>query len=369
MKRLAATDVVACAPQQVITPCNDRALTKEQPAMMYGAIDLHARYSQIRIIDAEGRVLRDQKVVTGRERLVAVFAGRGALRILLESSTESEWVADALETAGHEVVVADPNFAPMYGERHRRVKTDARDVAALVEANRRGWYRPAYRRSTRQRAMQQHLRVRRQLVQMRTGMISVVRALVRQSGYRVASGSSARMCARIDALPLPDALRATITPLRHMLEAVSTEIHTLDHALETRANADPIAERLQTVPGVGPVVALTFRAFVDDVRRFQNAGQISAALGLVPREDSSGERRHRGHISKAGPHELRSLLVQAAWSCWRTRRSAHLRDWTDQLARRRGKRIAVTALARRLSRILFAIWRDESTFATPSVAA
>jgi transposase len=337
--------------------------------MTYGAIDLHARYSQIRIIDAEGRVIRDQKVVTNRERLVTVFSGHGTLQILLESGTESEWVAEALEQAGHVVIVADPNFAPMYGNRHRRVKTDARDVAALAEANRRGWYRPAYRRSTMQRAMAQQLRVRRQLVQMRTSMISLMRALLRHAGYRVGSGSSACVGARIDALPLPDALRATLAPVRRGLDAVSAEIHALDTHLELRANADPIVRRLQTVPGVGPVVALTFRAFVDDVGRFQNAGQVSAALGLVPREDSSGERRHRGHISKAGPNDLRSLLVQAAWSCWRTPRSARLRDWTNQLASRRGKRIAVTALARRLSRILFAIWRDESTFAMPALAA
>jgi len=337
--------------------------------MLYGAIDLHARYSQIRIVDAEGRVIRDQRVVTSADRLLAVFARPEPLRILLESSTESEWVAAVLEAGGHEVIVADPNFAPMYGECHRRVKTDRRDVTALAEANRRGWYRLAYRRSAAQRATAQQLRVRRQLVQMRTGMISVVRAILRQSGYRVGSGSSACINARISALGLPDALHAIIAPLRRALDLVTAEIHALDRQLDAAAVADPIVRRLLTVPGVGPVVALTFRSFVDDVHRCQHAGQVSAAIGLVPREDSSAERRHRGHISKAGPNELRSLLVQAAWSCWHTRRSGPLRVWANQLATRRGNRIAVTALARRLSRILFAIWRDESVFAIASVAA
>jgi transposase len=89
---------------------------------------------------------------------------------------------------------------------------------------------------------------------------------------------------------------------------------------------------------------------------------VSAAIGLVPREDSSAERRHRGHITKAGPSELRSLLIQAAWVCWRHGGSGTLRAWTDGIAARRGKRIAVVALARRLSRILFAVWRDDTTF-------
>jgi transposase len=274
--------------------------------MMSGAIDLHARHSQIRVVDAEGHVVRDQKVVTSPDRFVAVFAGYGPLRILLESGTESEWVAATLEAAGHAVIVADPNFAPMYGERYRRVKTDRRDVAALAEANRRGWYRRAYRRSAAPRATAQRLRVRRQLVQTRTRMISVVRAILRQSGYRVASGSSARISARIGALGVPDALQAIIAPLRRALDMVTAEIHALDRQFDTHASADPIVRRLLTVPGVGPVVGLTFRSFVDDVHRFEQAGQVSAAIGLVPREESSAERCRRGHISKAGPNDLRS---------------------------------------------------------------
>jgi len=128
-------------------------------------------------------------------------------------------------------------------------------------------------------------------------------------------------------------------------------------------------QRLQTVPGVGPVVALTFRAYVDDVARFPSASHVSAAMGLVPREDSSAERRHRGHITKAGPSEVRSLLVQAAWACWRSKGSGSLHAWVERVAARRGRRIAVVALARRLSRILYAIWRDLSVFAAATLAA
>ena len=115
--------------------------------MVYGAIDLHMRHSRIRIIEAEGHVLRDQRVPTNAERFLAAFAGYGSMRLVVESGTESEWVAQTLEGAGHEVIVVDPNFAPMYGELRRKVKTDTRDVAALAEANRRGWYRAAYRAS------------------------------------------------------------------------------------------------------------------------------------------------------------------------------------------------------------------------------
>lgn len=337
--------------------------------MVYGAIDLHMRHSQIRVVDETGAVLRDQRVPTSRERLVKACTGWGPMRILVETGTESEWVAQTLEAAGHEVIVADPNYAPMYGDLQRRVKTDRRDVAALAEANRRGWYRAAHRTSAAQRGTRQVLRARRQIVQMRSGAVALIRSLVKQEGYRLRSCGAERVPARLAELRLPAVLCTILAPLVRMIETATTEIATLDADLEARAAADPLVHRLQTVPGVGLVVALTFRAQVDDVRRFRHAGQVSAAIGLVPREDSSAERRQRGHITKVGPRELRSLLVQAAWACWRSKQSATLRAWVEQVAARRGRRIAVVALARRLSRLLYALWRDGTSFNVKKLAA
>jgi transposase len=336
--------------------------------MVYGAIDLHLRYSQIRIIDDAGVAQRDQRVVTSRERLTQAFAGHGPMRILLETGTESEWVAQALEGAGHEVIVADPNYAPMYGELRRKVKTDRRDAVALAEANRRGWFRATHRVSAEQRATRQILRSRRLLVQMRSGTISLIRSLLRQSGYRLGSGSAPTVAARVARLAVVPALAETLAPLTQQVTTLTHAIATVDARIKARVADDAIVTRLQSVPGIGPIVATTFRAFVDSSARFHDAGEVSAAIGLVPREDSSAERRHRGHITKAGPRELRSLLVQAAWVCWRSPHSAALRAWVERLAARRGKRIAVVALARRLSRILFAIWRDGTRFDVTKLA-
>ena len=127
-----------------------------------------------------------------------------------------------------------------------------------------------------------------------------------------------------------------------------------------------------TAPGVGPLVALHFVAVLDTPARFGgNAGRVSAFLGLVPAEDSSAERRLKGHITKTGPSDLRALLVQASWTLWRSRTAdaAALREWAHALAARRGRRIAVVALARRLSRILYALWRDETVFRAPTRSA
>lgn len=342
--------------------------------MEYGAIDLHLRRSQIRILDGDERVVLDRRIDTTRAEFGRIFGDRPPMRILLESSTESEWVAQQLEAAGHEVIVADPNYVPMYGSRSRRVKTDKRDVAALALACRRGLYRRAHRVSVTRRRGRQTLRVRRQLVQMRSGVISLLRSVLRQDGLRLAPGAADTVVARLDRLAVPADLHAVVAPIVAALTHLTAALTDMDAALTARAMGDPVTARLMTAPGVGPIVALTFQSVLDDPARFGgNAGRASAFVGLVPREDSSGERQQKGHITKTGPRELRALLVQASWAIWRSRSAASvgLRTWAQLLAARRGRRIAVVALARRLTRMLYALWRDHTAFVprTAAVAA
>ena len=228
--------------------------------MVYGAIDLHMRYSQIRLVDADGVVVRQQKVPTTRARLVSAFAGYPEVRILVEASTESEGVAQALEDAGFRVIVADPNYGPMYGTVRRRVKTDVRDVEAVCEANRRGWYRAVHRVSRAPRTLRQRLGVRRPLVRMRSSLIAQVRAVLRQEGWRVPSGSTAAIDARLARLAVPSAGQAVLTPLLEALRARSPLLAAEDRAWTAVAQADPIVRQWQSVPGVGPIVGLTYRA-------------------------------------------------------------------------------------------------------------
>jgi transposase len=151
--------------------------------MEYGAIDLHKRRSQIRIVERDGRIMLDRKIDTSRADLERVFAGRPRMRILIESRTESEWVAQQLERLGHEVMVAGPNYAPMYGSHSRTVKTDKRDVAALAEACRTGIYRLAHRASAAARDLRRRLRVRRHLVRQRSSVICLLRSLCARKGF------------------------------------------------------------------------------------------------------------------------------------------------------------------------------------------
>ncbi|MFN2604496.1 MAG: transposase, partial [Gemmatimonadaceae bacterium] len=152
-------------------------------------LDLHKRESQLCILADDGTI-SERRIVTSRERFTAVLGNRPPARILLEASTESEWVARHLESLGHEVIVADPNYAPMYANRSRRTKTDKRDARTLMEACRLGAYRPAHRLSDPRRHVRAELAVRDTLVRTRTRYIAVAKALVRRDGLRVASSSS-----------------------------------------------------------------------------------------------------------------------------------------------------------------------------------
>jgi transposase len=332
-------------------------------------LDLHKRESQICRLTDEGEIL-ECRIHTSRERFTAVLGARPPARILLEASTESEWVARHLESLGHAVVVADPNFAPMYATRRRGVKTDRRDARTLAEACRLGAYRHAHRASDEQRHVRAELAVRDALIRTRTRYVNVVRALTRRDGLRLPSGEAAHTEAKLAALPLSPALAAELAPLRALWAPVHTQIAAADARLAHVAAADPVVAQLMTLPGIGPVTAVAFVATLDDVTRFASAHQVEAYLGLTPREYSSGEQQRRGRISKTGNARMRYLLVEAAWRVLRTKDPAvaPLRAWADRIAQRRGRSIAAVALARRLAGILYAMWRDRKDYRAPPPA-
>src|SRR5215831_2257590 len=243
-------------------------------------------------------------------------------------------------------------------------KTDRRDARALADANLLGAYRPAHRLSHVQRQVRGRLGVREALVRTRTRSISLIRALLRQRGYRVPSGGAEGFSDRVDALALPGQLRSLIAPLLAVMLPVNRQLAYSDQVIERLAAHDPRIQRLRTVPSIGPVTAAAFLATLDAAHRFHHAHGVEAYLGLVPRECSSGDTQRRGPITKAGPGRARWLLIHAALSILRRRtpEAETLRTWAVRIAARRGKHVAVVALARRLAGILYALLRDGSVF-------
>ncbi len=327
-------------------------------------MDVGMKSSQICELTEAGEIV-ERQIRTDRKRFQEVFGGRPQLRILMEASTESEWIACCLETLGHEVIVADPNFAPMYAQRSRRIKTDRRDARALAEACRLGAYRPAHRTSAPQRDVRAVLGIRELLVRTRTRWIVHSRTLLRRDGLRIAPGRAERFVTRVQDLPLSLPLANHLAPVLALLAPLNVQIAELDAQVTKAARDDARTARLMTTPGVGPVTAVAFVATVDRVARFQNAHQLESYLGLVPREWSSSETLRKGAITKAGNTRMRWLLVEAAWCVLRRKpkpATAPLRAWADRIAVRRGSHVAAVALARRLTGILYAMWRDQTDY-------
>jgi transposase len=330
-------------------------------------LDLHKRETQVCLLDETGAVRLERRIPTTRAAFTALLGGRAPAHLLLEAGTESEWVAQHLEALGHEVIVADPNYAPMYATRHRTVKTDRRDARCLAEAGRLGAYRVVHRPSRRQRQVRAELAVRDTVVRSRTRLINLLRAQLRREGLRLPSGGADQVLPRLARVALPPALAATVAPLVRLLAPLQQEVAAADARVAALAATDPAVRHLDAVPGIGPVTAAAFVAALDDVTRFRSAHQVQAYLGLVPRERSSGDQQHRGAITKRGDTRVRWLLVETAWRVRRSRHPAHaaLQAWAARIEARRGRRVAVVALARRLAGILYALWRDGSGYGLP----
>ena len=215
--------------------------------MEYVGIDLHKKESQICLLTETGEVM-ERRIRTEAQRFAEVLGGRPRARILVEASTESEWVARCLEALGHEVVVADPNFAPMYATRTRKVKTDRRDARALQEACLLGAYRPAHRLSDAQRQVRGRLAVRDALVRTRTSYIALTRALLRRHGWRVPTGSAHTYSRRVKALALPGRLLSEVAPLLAVMQTVNQPLAYSDGVIDRGIAAALDAQRRQPCP-------------------------------------------------------------------------------------------------------------------------
>jgi transposase len=324
------------------------------------AIDLGSRESQVCVRTAQGEILEERRV--GTRSLGKYLTGRPRSRVVLEACAEAFVIADASVAAGHETVVVPASLAPSLGVGDRGVKTDTRDARNLSEASCRMSKLPAIhipRQASRDRKAMCNMR--ESLIQARTKLINSVRGWTRPQGLGVVrSGAPTTFPARVKEHVASRA--GTIPPyVEHVLTAIeklSLEIVAMDHELEEAANSDPTCQLLMTAPGVGPTTAIRYSAAVDEVKRFPNAHRLESYLGMTPGEHSSSQRKRKTALTKAGPAKLRWVLIQAAWAARRYYKDHPIVMWSLEVEKRRGKQIAVTALARRLAGVLYAMWRD-----------
>jgi len=322
------------------------------------AIDLGGRESQICVRGSDGTIVEERRVATGSLR--KQLAKRPPSRVVVETCAEAFAVADAALALGHEVRVVPAALVKSLGVGARGVKNDRSDARVLSEVSCRIDLPSVHVPSAEARTRKTMCGMREGLVGCRTKLVNGVRGWLRGRTTRLRTGSVDTFAARVRAA-VPE-LPAHVERLLHTIEELAQQIEQADKELAQLAQTDPVCQRLMTVPGVGPVTSVRFTATLDEVGRFANAHQLESYLGLVPGERSSGERKRMTSITKAGSTKMRWALVQACWSARRCRPHDPMVQWSLAVERRRGKRIAVVALARKLAGILYAMWRDGSSY-------
>ena len=282
-------------------------------------------------------------------------------RIAFDASREGWHVHDVLVSWGHEPKMIDTTRVRAMGVAHHKRKNDALDAEAAARAVEQGRVPEAHILSPARRAMRAQLSVRGALVETRAQYVTTIRGLGRAAGVLLPTCSTENFVSKARESALDDATRALIAPLLAVLVEIERELAKVEHLLSEMARAEPITSLLATAPGVGLVVACTFVSVIDEAKRFRNAQAVGAYLGLVPSEMTTGgpEKRRLGSITKQGNTYARKMLVQAAWHVLRSRDTGDpIRQWGERIAKTRGKRIAVIAIARKLAGVLWAMWRD-----------
>lgn len=331
--------------------------------MNHVAIDLGGKESQICIRQSDGAIVEERKVPT--QKLTEVVATWPASRVVMETSAEAFRIADAAITAGHQVRVVPGTLVRLLGVGERGVKTDQRDARQLSKASWQTDVPSVHIPSKPARELKSICGARDVLVGTRTKLINNVRGWMRTRLWKVRGGTTATFADRVrgHAAAVGESLPEHIERQLRMLVVVVEEVKAADKQLQTLAGEHAVCRRLMTVPGIGPVTALRFVAAIDDPTRFATAHRVQSYLGLTPGERSSSERERRTGITKAGPMELRRTLIQSAWVAMCLVRTSHpMIDWARRLAERRGRPVAAVALARKLAGILFAMWRDGTSY-------
>jgi transposase len=326
------------------------------------ALDLGVRETAYCEVD-RGLVIARRTVTDLRGLADVLGPGSKRAKVAIESCREAWHVHDTLREWGHDVVLVDTTRTRQIGVRKHGRKTDRIDAELLARAVESGGIPLAHVLSPERRELRDSLAVRRALVETRAQYITTIRGLARSRGEKIASCAAGNFLASVAKASLKVESRAMISPLESALHGINCELAKANVRLEQLSQTEPAIERLTSAPGVGLVVACAFVSVIDDARRFANSHQVESYLGLVPRESSTGGKQKLGSITKQGNSYVRALLVQSASSILRVGDPDDpLRRWGRTLVGRRGRKIAVVAVARRLAGTLWAMWRKNAAY-------
>jgi transposase len=331
----------------------------------YAGIDVSLERSSVCVVDATGGIVREAKVASEPEALVALLGRLGLplTRVGLEAGPLSQWLHAGLTAAGFEAVLLETRHVKA-ALSAMVVKTDRKDARGIAQLLRMGWYRPVHRKSPPAQEVRALL-VGRKLLQAKLLDVELgIRGLLRGFGLKLGDVSKGRFAARVRELAVGQpTLERVVGPMLRARDALRGEYLVLHRAVLAIVRGDAVCRRLMTVPGVGPLVAITYSSAVDDPARFRRSRVVGAHFGLTPKRYQSGETDVTGGISKAGDAMVRTALYEAAnVMLTRAGRFSALKRWGLEVAKRRGMRRAKVALARKLATVLHRLWADGSEF-------
>lgn len=331
----------------------------------YAGLDVSLEETSVCVVDGEGSIVAEAKVVTEPEAIAAYLAPWSGSLVYVghEAGGLSPWLHGGLRGAGLSAVCVETRRMKAYAKASP-VKTDRRDAELIALALRAGLYRAVHVKSVDAHKMRLALTSRQALLRQARQLQGKIRGDLKVFGIKLGRVGSGGFAGRVKTRLAEHAdLWALIAPLLAVRADHLAQVRAYDRALRRLAKDDTVCQRLMTVPGVGVLTALAYRSGIDRPERFRCARNVPPALGLTPRVDNSGELERNGAITKAGDKLLRSLLYEAANALLtRSRRWSALKRWGLAVAAKRGGKRARVAVARRLAVILFAMWRDGSDF-------
>ena len=327
----------------------------------FAGLDVSVKETSVCIVDGTGKIVREVKVASEPEALLPVLTNPSYhfKRIGLEAGPLSQWLFSALAEAGLPAICVETRHmrAVLKAQINKTARNDARGMAQMMRA---GLYRPVHVKTLRSQKHRMLLTHRKLLQSKAISIDNDLRGTLRNFGLKVGMVGALKFEARIRELvaDLPD-MALLVEPLLIVRRVLRDQLAILHRSLLAIVRDDEVCRRLMSIPGVGPVVALTFRASVDVPARFKNSKAVGAAFGLTPSKYQSGEINRSGAISKCGDEMVRAMLYEAAHIMLvRSTRWSWLKAWAMKIAKKRGRKKAIVALARRLAVVMHRMWMD-----------
>jgi transposase len=330
------------------------------------AVDLAKSVVQVAVSHKPGRVDAERRL--SREKFLEYLAKQPPATVLLEACGSAHHWARQLQPFGHTVRLLPAHDVHRYV---RRSKTDRTDAKALLEADRNEEIHAVPVKTIEQQSIAALHRMRSTWLATRTSRINTVRGLLREFGIVIPVGAQHVVPQVRDLLAssrdVPDVLRTSLSQACDEIRALETQMRAVERQLAVLARDRDDLTLLQTIPGIGVLTATALTALVGDIHRFHSSREFASFLGLTPKEDSSGDRRRLGAISKQGDIYVRMLLIHGARSILLRAHGASkataFQLWARALQKRRGHNVAAVAVANRLARIIWAVWTRQQPFA------